>query len=55
MYLSKVISAIIKSGRQFAQQMKSDSPLLWQWHEKIYLGAAHGVAGILYILLQVNY
>lgn len=34
--------------------MKSESPLLWQWHDKIYLGAAHGVAGILYLLLQVS-
>ncbi|XP_023948464.2 glutathione S-transferase LANCL1 [Bicyclus anynana] len=29
----------------------AQSPLLWQWHEKVYLGAAHGVAGILYLLL----
>lgn len=27
---------------------------MWQWHEKTYLGAAHGVAGILYILLQAR-
>lgn len=33
--------------------MKSESPLLWQWHDKIYFGAAHGMAGILYMLLQV--
>ncbi|KAJ6551600.1 hypothetical protein B0H19DRAFT_1158231 [Mycena capillaripes] len=26
-------------------------PLMWTWHGKRYLGAAHGVAGILHILL----
>ncbi|CAH0748196.1 unnamed protein product [Diatraea saccharalis] len=53
-HIEKVISAILKSGKQFATQMKSESPLLWQWHDKIYLGAAHGMAGILYILLQAR-
>lgn len=27
---------------------------MWNWHGKEYLGAAHGVAGILYLLLQVR-
>ena len=26
---------------------------MYQWHEKEYLGAAHGVAGILFLLLKV--
>ncbi|XP_047527785.1 glutathione S-transferase LANCL1-like isoform X1 [Vanessa atalanta] len=50
--IEKVISSVLKSGKQFSQQMKSESPLLWQWHDKIYLGAAHGISGILYVLLQ---
>jgi lantibiotic modifying enzyme len=29
-------------------------PLIWQWHEKHYLGAAHGVVGILHTLLQLS-
>ncbi|KAJ7139031.1 hypothetical protein C8R44DRAFT_693432 [Mycena epipterygia] len=29
----------------------SSPPLMWTWHGKRYLGAAHGVAGILHILL----
>jgi lantibiotic modifying enzyme len=28
---------------------------MWKWHGKYYLGAAHGFAGILYILLQFSY
>ena len=29
------------------------SPLMYEWHGTQYLGAAHGVAGILTVLLQV--
>ncbi|VVD05218.1 unnamed protein product [Leptidea sinapis] len=51
-HIEKVTSAILASGKQFSAQTKSQSPLLWQWHDKVYLGAAHGMAGILYMLLQ---
>ncbi|KAI5633085.1 lanthionine synthetase c-like protein domain-containing protein [Phthorimaea operculella] len=53
-HIQKVIAAIIQDGKDFAFQVKSDSPLLWQWHEKIYFGAAHGMAGILYMILQAR-
>ncbi|CAH2259252.1 jg10018 [Pararge aegeria aegeria] len=53
-HIEQIIASILKSGKQFSQQMKSKSPLLWQWHDKIYLGAAHGMAGILYMLLQAR-
>lgn len=29
-------------------------PLLYQWHRKQYVGAAHGMAGIYYMLMQVR-
>ncbi|XP_073944024.1 glutathione S-transferase LANCL1-like isoform X3 [Choristoneura fumiferana] len=53
-HIEKVISSILKSGKQYSMLMKSESPLLWQWHEKIYFGGAHGIAGILYMLLQAQ-
>ncbi|XP_034840238.1 lanC-like protein 2 [Maniola hyperantus] len=53
-HIVQIIASILRAGKEFAQQKKSESPLLWQWHEKIYLGAAHGVAGILYMLLQAR-
>lgn len=28
---------------------------MYSWHDKEYIGAAHGLAGILYLLLQVYY
>lgn len=27
---------------------------MYQWHESYYLGAAHGISGILYLLLQAR-
>jgi len=29
-------------------------PLMWQWHDKRYLGAAHGLCGILTVLLHLR-
>uniref|UniRef100_A0A2A4JWT8 LanC-like protein 2 n=1 Tax=Heliothis virescens TaxID=7102 RepID=A0A2A4JWT8_HELVI len=53
-HIEKVINSILKSGKQYATAMKCESPLLWNWHEKVYFGAAHGMAGILYMLLQAR-
>ncbi|XP_030031348.2 lanC-like protein 2 [Manduca sexta] len=53
-HIEKVVNSILKSGKQFANQMKLKTPLLWQWHDKVYFGAAHGMAGILYLLLQAR-
>ena len=32
----------------------SEDPLMYSWHDKIYLGAAHGYAGIFYTLMQAG-
>jgi Lanthionine synthetase C-like protein len=53
-----VVGAIIDIGREGAQMYAADiaesglmiPPLMWVWHSKRYLGAAHGVAGILQML-----
>lgn len=52
--VSKVVAAIVESGQKFsAEQKKSERcPLLYEWHKKQYVGAAHGMAGIYYLLLQ---
>lgn len=51
--IRSVIDAIIKSGKNTAQKEgRRNPPLLFCWHEKFYIGAAHGLAGILYMLLQ---
>ncbi|XP_061569120.1 lanC-like protein 2 [Cololabis saira] len=52
--VDQVVSAIVASGQNLSlEQKKSDRcPLTYEWHNKQYLGVAHGLAGILYMLLQ---
>ncbi|KAM9337790.1 lanC-like protein 2 [Symphorus nematophorus] len=52
--IAKVVTAIVESGKNLsAEQKKTDRcPLLYEWHKKQYIGAAHGMAGIYYVLMQ---
>ncbi|CAL8311032.1 unnamed protein product [Merluccius merluccius] len=52
--ISKVVSTIMESGKNLsAEQKKMERcPLLYEWHRKQYVGAAHGLAGIYYMLMQ---
>jgi Lanthionine synthetase C-like protein len=56
--ISALAHAIVRSGRKLAEELKqknsSTPPLMYEWHGKKYLAAAHGVAGILYLLLQAS-
>ncbi|XP_047357096.1 lanC-like protein 2 [Vespa velutina] len=52
--IKQVISSIIKSGNIYSTSRHYKSPLMYSWHDTEYLGAAHGLAGILYILLQAR-
>lgn len=52
--MSQVVGAVVSSGKARAALLRSKAPLVYQWHGKNYYGAAHGVAGILYLLLQVT-
>ena len=59
--LTRVVKQIAVQGYAFAKQhnewaKQHGAPtftLLYEWHGKIYFGAAHGVSGIMGILLQV--
>ncbi|KAH0579325.1 hypothetical protein H2248_003465 [Termitomyces sp. 'cryptogamus'] len=57
--LRVVVNSIIDIGREGAAEyiarLESSTdepmpPLMWVWHGRRYLGAAHGVAGILFVL-----
>ncbi|XP_056155559.1 lanC-like protein 2 [Lampris incognitus] len=52
--ITKVVTAIVESGKSLAAEEKKAErcPLLYEWHRKQYVGAAHGMAGIFYILMQ---
>jgi len=49
-----IISAVLQSGQELSKRSKVKSPLMYEWHDKAYLGAAHGLSGIMYMLLQVR-
>ena len=43
---------MVESGRSYSQQVRSPCPLMYQYYNTQYLGAAHGLAGILQALLS---
>lgn len=43
---------IIKGGRRLAEQGRC--PLMYEWHGKKYWGAAHGLAGIMHALMDME-
>nr|CAD7424703.1 unnamed protein product [Timema monikensis] len=47
----QVTSAILQSGRNLAHKEKIKVPLMYRWYGEYYVGAAHGISGILYTLL----
>ncbi|CAL5390694.1 unnamed protein product [Camellia sinensis] len=47
-----VVDEIIKSGRRLAK--KGRCPLMYEWHGKKYWGAAHGLAGIMHVLMDME-
>lgn len=44
---------VVRSGRAYSEHVKSPCPLMYQYHGTEYLGAAHGLSGILQALLSV--
>ncbi|KAF9647621.1 hypothetical protein BDM02DRAFT_2534148 [Thelephora ganbajun] len=57
--LRKVVDDVIDRGTMGAEVTRPPGvtpsmwpPLMWSWHHKLYLGAAHGVAGILQMIVS---
>ncbi|KAK3427028.1 hypothetical protein EUGRSUZ_F03336 [Eucalyptus grandis] len=46
-----VVDDVIKYGRRLAKGGKC--PLMYEWHGKKYWGAAHGLAGIMHVLMDM--
>ncbi|EEQ85007.1 hypothetical protein RJZ56_007199 [Blastomyces dermatitidis] len=55
--IPRLVTIILESGRVGATDYEDAYgdqdvlPLMWPWHNKYYLGAIHGIAGILSVLL----
>ncbi|UJR21879.1 hypothetical protein I4U23_024952 [Adineta vaga] len=53
-HITDIFEAMIKSGEKYARETGSPSPLMYIWHKTEYMGAAHGVSGIVYLLLKIT-
>ncbi|KAL6883514.1 hypothetical protein ACP4OV_010928 [Aristida adscensionis] len=51
-HINSVARDIIKEGRKLSN--KGSSPLMYEWHGKKYWGAAHGLAGIMHVLMHTE-
>ncbi|KAL5987660.1 hypothetical protein ACLOJK_035410 [Asimina triloba] len=47
-----ITKEIIKDGMQLSR--KGSCPLMYEWHGKKYWGAAHGLAGIMHVLMDME-
>lgn len=47
-----LINNIITQGEILSHSSPTKLPLVWEWYEHVYLGAAHGIVGILFTLLH---
>lgn len=47
----EICNILVERGRLYAIENNSPSPLMYQYHGTEYLGAAHGVSGILQMLI----
>ncbi|XP_076939260.1 lanC-like protein GCR2, partial [Bidens hawaiensis] len=50
-HMRTITDEIIKSGRKMGTKK---CPLMYEWHGKRYWGAAHGLAGIMHVLLDMD-
>jgi len=46
------VDEVISAGRQLGH--KGRCPLMYEWHGKKYWGAAHGLAGIMHVLMDME-
>ncbi|KAJ8438248.1 hypothetical protein Cgig2_030613 [Carnegiea gigantea] len=46
-----IVTEVIQAGRRLG---KARCPLMYEWHGKQYWGAAHGLAGIMHILMDME-
>ncbi|XP_065206559.1 lanC-like protein 2 isoform X2 [Planococcus citri] len=50
-FIKEVAEKIIDSGKTLSRATQAKTPLQYEWHDKEYIGAAHGYCGILHTLL----
>lgn len=55
--IQQISNAVLESGERFSRkvQVQNRSPLMYEWYQEQYVGAAHGLAGIYYFLMQPGF
>ena len=55
-FLPQISEAVLGSGEHLSRKFRvqNQSPLMYEWYQEQYVGAAHGLAGIYYFLMQVR-
>ncbi|MCH91521.1 lanC-like protein 2-like, partial [Trifolium medium] len=51
-YTATIVNEIIKNGRALGR--KGKCPLMFEWYGEKYWGAAHGLAGIMHVLMDME-
>ncbi|KAJ8282993.1 hypothetical protein COCON_G00055120 [Conger conger] len=55
--IQEISDAILASGEKLSMKRRyqSKSPLFYEWYQEDYVGAAHGLSGIYYFLMQPGF
>uniref|UniRef100_A0A8I5ZYR5 Glutathione S-transferase LANCL1 n=1 Tax=Rattus norvegicus TaxID=10116 RepID=A0A8I5ZYR5_RAT len=53
-HIQQICETILTSGEKLSRKRNftTKSPLMYEWYQEYYVGAAHGLAGIYYYLMQ---
>ncbi|XP_074520605.1 glutathione S-transferase LANCL1 [Halichoeres trimaculatus] len=56
-YIQQISEAVLASGENLSKRLRvqNQSPLMYEWYQEHYVGAAHGLAGIYYFLMQPGF
>ncbi|XP_039998557.1 glutathione S-transferase LANCL1 [Xiphias gladius] len=56
-YIQQISEAVLASGEHLSRKyrVQNQSPLMYEWYQEHYVGAAHGLAGIYYFLMQPGF
>ncbi|XP_068165350.1 glutathione S-transferase LANCL1 [Antennarius striatus] len=56
-YIQQISDAVLQSGEHTSRKfrMQNQTPLMHEWYGEQYVGAAHGLAGIYYYLMQPGF
>lgn len=56
-YIQQICDTVLASGHNLSQRMRivEHSPLMYEWYQEQYVGAAHGLSGIYYYLMQPGF